>query len=119
MKDLVIVAAFAPLLGALIAGLGGNRITRQGAHSAAIFSVLLSFLASCVIFTDVLKGESFNGTIYTWLTVGDTRFELGFLIDRLTALMMVVVTFVSLMVNVYTIRYMAEDPVYKRFFSYI
>src|SRR5438132_8565791 len=119
MKDLVIVAAFAPLLGAIVAGLGGRWITRQGAHSAAIFSVLLSFLASCVIFMDVLKGESFNGTIYTWLTVGDTRFEIGFLIDRLTALMMVVVTFVSLMVHVYTIGYMAEDPGYKRFFSYI
>src|SRR5438876_355943 len=119
MKDLVIVAAFAPLLGALIAGLGGNRITRQGAHSAAIFSVLLSFLASCVIFMDVLKGESFNSALYTWLTVGDTRFEIGFLIDRLTALMMVVVTFVSLMVHVYTIGYMAEDPGYKRFFAYI
>ncbi len=119
MKDLVIVAAFAPLLGAIIAGLGGNRITRQGAHTAAIFSVLLSFLASCVIFADVLKGESFNSAVYTWLTVGDARFEVGFMIDRLTALMMVVVTFVSLMVHIYTIGYMAEDPGYKRFFSYI
>jgi len=119
MKDLVIVAAFAPLLGALIAGLGGNRITRQGAHTAAIFSVLLSFLASCVIFADVLKGETFNSAVYTWLTVGDARFEVGFMIDRLTALMMVIVTFVSLMVHIYTIGYMAEDPGYKRFFSYI
>src|SRR5256886_7176530 len=119
MKQLAVIVAFAPLIGAIVAGLGGRWITRQGAHSAAIFSVLLSFLASCVIFMDVLKGESFNGTIYTWLTVGDARFEIGFLIDRLTALMMVVVTFVSLMVHVYTIGYMAEDPGYKRFFSYI
>jgi NADH-quinone oxidoreductase subunit L len=119
MKQLAVIVAFAPLLGAIVAGLGGRWITRQGAHSVTIFSVLLSFLASCVIFVDVLKGESFNGTIYTWLTVGDTRFEVGFLIDRLTALMMVVVTFVSLMVHVYTIGYMAEDPGYKRFFAYI
>jgi NADH-quinone oxidoreductase subunit L len=119
MKDLVLIAAFAPLLGALIAGLGGRRITRHGAHSVTIFSVLLSFLASCVIFTDVLKGETFNARVYTWLTVGEARFEIGFLIDRLTALMMVVVTFVSLMVHVYTIGYMAEDPGYKRFFAYI
>jgi len=119
MKQLAVIVAFAPLLGAMVAGLGGRWITRQGAHSVTIFSVLLSFLASCVIFVDVLKGASFNGTIYTWLTVGDTRFEIGFLIDRLTALMMVVVTFVSLMVHVYTIGYMAEDPGYKRFFAYI
>jgi len=110
MKQLAVIVAFAPLLGALVAGLGGRWITRQGAHSVTIFSVLLSFLASCVIFVDVLKGASFNETIYTWLTVGDTRFHIGFLIDRLTALMMVVVTFVSLMVHVYTIGYMADDP---------
>ncbi|MBV9361059.1 MAG: NADH-quinone oxidoreductase subunit L [Betaproteobacteria bacterium] len=119
MKDLVIVAAFAPLLGAIIAGLGGNRITREQAHTAAIFSVLLSFLASAAIFWEALKGETFNSAVYTWLTVGDARFEVGFMIDRLTALMMVVVTFVSLMVHIYTIGYMAEDPGYKRFFSYI
>ena len=119
MKQLAVIVAFAPLIGALVAGLGGRWITRQGAHSVTIFSVLLSFLASCVIFVDVLKGASFNETIYTWLTVGDTRFHIGFLIDRLTALMMVVVTFVSLMVHVYTIGYMADDPGYKRFFAYI
>src|SRR5439155_23891333 len=119
MKLLALIAAFAPLLGAIVAGLGGRWISRQGAHSVTIFSVLLSFLASCVIFADLLKGETFNDTVYTWLTVGDTRFQIGFLIDRLTALMTVVVTFVSLMVHVYTIGYMADDPGYKRFFSYI
>ena len=119
MKELAIVAAFAPLVGALVAGLGGRWISRQGAHSWTIFSVLFSFLASCVIFVDVLKGETLNETLYTWLTAGDTRFQIGFLIDRLTALMMIVVTFVSLMVHVYTIGYMADDPGYKRFFSYI
>jgi NADH-quinone oxidoreductase subunit L len=119
MKELAITVAFAPLVGALIAGLGGRRISRQGAHSVTIFSVLLSFLGSCVLFADVLKGGGFNGTVYTWLVTGETRFEIGFLIDRLTTLMMIVVTFVSLMVHVYTIGYMAEDPGYKRFFAYI
>ena len=119
MKELAVTAAFAPLVGAIIAGLGGRWLTRQGAHTAAIFSVLLSFLASCVIFWRVLGGETYNGTVYTWLTSDTYRFQVGFLIDRLTALMMVVVSFVSLMVHVYTIGYMAEDPGYKRFFSYI
>src|SRR5690349_16250231 len=119
MKELAIIAAFAPLVGALVAGLGARWLSRQAAHSWAIYSVLLSFLASCVIFADVLRGETLNETVYSWLTVGDTRFQIGFLIDRLTALMMIVVTFVSLMVHVYTIGYMADDPGYKRFFSYI
>ncbi|HEX9395250.1 MAG TPA: NADH-quinone oxidoreductase subunit L [Burkholderiales bacterium] len=119
MKELSIFAAFAPLVGALIAGLGGARIGRTNAHTAAIFSVLLSFLCSCVILSGVLGGEGFNGTIYTWASSGGTRLEVGFLIDRLSALMMVVVTFVSLMVHVYTIGYMAGDPGYQRFFSYI
>ncbi|MFN2643447.1 MAG: NADH-quinone oxidoreductase subunit L [Burkholderiales bacterium] len=119
MKELAVTAAFAPLIGALIAGVGGRFVSRTAAHSVTIFSVLLSFLASCVLFYDVLKGEDFNGTVYTWLTAGDLRFQVGFLIDRLTVFMMVVVTFVSLMVHVYTIGYMADDPGYKRFFSYI
>ena len=119
MKELALFAVFAPLAGALIAGLAGKRIGRTYAHSAAIYSVLLSFLCSCVILADVLGGNLFNGGIYTWATSGGTRFEVGFMIDRLSALMMVVVTFVSLMVHVYTIGYMAEDPGYQRFFSYI
>ena len=72
-----------------------------------------------MVFSDVLAGNTFNGPVYTWITMGETRLEIGFLIDRLTALMMVVVTFVSLMVHVYTIGYMADDPGYQRFFSYI
>src|SRR6266571_331810 len=119
MKELALIVAFAPLLGAIVAGLSGRQLGRAGAHSVTIFAVLLSFLCSCAIFADVLQGESFNGKVYTWMTSGETRFEIGFLIDRLSALMMVVVTFVSLMVHVYTIGYMAEDPGYKRFFSYI
>jgi NADH-quinone oxidoreductase subunit L len=119
MKELAVIAAFAPLLGALVAGLGGRWVTRQTAHSVTIFSVLLAFLCSCVIFADVLRGETLNETVYRWMTVGDTVFQVGFLIDRLTALMMIVVTFVSLMVHVYTIGYMRDDPGYKRFFAYI
>src|SRR5687767_15347148 len=119
MKAIYLIIPFAPLLGAIVAGLFGRRIGRVGAHSVTIFAVLLSFLCSCVVFYDVLQGNSFNGPVYTWLTMGDTRLEIGFLIDRLTTLMMVVVTFVSLMVHIYTIGYMAEDPGYKRFFAYI
>jgi NADH-quinone oxidoreductase subunit L len=119
MKELYLIVPFAPLAGALVAGLGGRWVGRTGAHSVTIFGVLLSFLAACVVFADVLQGHTFNGTVYTWLTVGDARFEIGFLVDRLSALMMVVVTFVSLMVHVYTIGYMHDDPGYQRFFSYI
>ena len=119
MKELILIIPFAPLLGAIVAGLGGRRVGRAGAHSVTIFAVLLSFLASCWVFVEVLGGATFEATLYTWLTSGGTRFEIGFLVDRLTALMMVVVTFVSLMVHVYTIGYMAEDPGYQRFFSYI
>src|SRR3954454_8319234 len=119
LKELAVIIAFAPLVGAMIAGLGGRWVSRRAAHSVTIFSVLLSFLASCVVFFRVLEGETLNTTVYAWLTVADYRFEVGFLVDRLTALMMVVVTFVSLMVHIYTIGYMAEDPGYQRFFAYI
>ncbi|HEX7055185.1 MAG TPA: NADH-quinone oxidoreductase subunit L [Burkholderiales bacterium] len=119
MRELYLIVPFAPLAGALVAGLGGRWVGRTGAHSVTIFGVLLSFLASCVVFVDVLNGNTFDGTVYTWLVSGETRFEIGFLIDRLSALMMVVVTFVSLMVHIYTIGYMHDDPGYQRFFSYI
>ena len=119
MKALYLLVPLAPLAGAILAGLFGRTIGRAGAHSVTILGVLVSFLASCWIFADVLDGNTFDGSVYTWLTSGGVRLEIGFLIDRLTALMMVVVTFVSLMVHVYTIGYMAEDPGYQRFFAYI
>ena len=119
MKALYLIIPFAPLLAAIAAGLFGRQIGRTGAHSVTIFAVLLSFLCSCVVFWDVLQGNTFNGPVYTWMTSGNARFEIGFLIDPLTTLMMVVVTFVSLMVHVYTIGYMHDDPGYQRFFSYI
>jgi NADH-quinone oxidoreductase subunit L len=119
MKTLYLLVPLAPLAGAIVAGLFGKAIGRAWSHRVTILGVLVSFLLSVFIFMDVLKGNSWNGTIYTWATMGDTPLQIGFLIDRLTVLMMIVVTFVSLMVHVYTIGYMAEDPGYQRFFSYI
>ncbi len=117
--QLYLIVPLAPLAGALVAGLGGRRIGRAGAHWVTIIGVAVSFAASCLIFLDVLDGAVFNGPVYTWLVSDGTQFEIGFLIDRLSALMMVVVTFVSLMVHIYTIGYMADDPGYQRFFAYI
>jgi NADH-quinone oxidoreductase subunit L len=119
MQQLYLLVPLAPLAGAIAAGLFGERVGRSGAHRVTILGVAISFAASCVIFSDVLEGGAFNGPVYTWLVSGGTRFEIGFLIDRLSALMMVVVTFVSLMVHIYTIGYMADDPGYQRFFAYI
>ncbi len=119
MKSLYLLVPVAPLVGAIIAGLFGKAIGRAGAHTVTILGVLISFLASLVIASDVMNGNTFNGTVYAWLSSDDAVFQIGFLIDRLTVMMMVVVTFVSLMVHLYTIGYMADDPGYQRFFSYI
>ena len=119
MQKLYLLVPLAPLAGAAIAGLFGWLIGRAASHWVTILSVVISFVASVVIFQDVMAGHTFNGSVYTWLTTGDTRFEVGFLIDRLTVMMMLVVTFVSLMVHIYTIGYMRDDPGYQRFFSYI
>src|SRR5712672_311643 len=117
--QLYLLVPLAPLAASIVAGLGGRRIGRAGAHWVTIIGVAVSFAASCLIFLDVLDGAVFNGPVYTWLVSNGTRFEVGFLIDRLSALMMWVVTFVSLMVHIYTIGYMADDPGYRRFFAYI
>ncbi len=119
MQKLYLLVPLAPLFGAVIVGLFGHWIGRRPSHWVAIIGVAVSFAASVTIFKDVLAGNTFNGSVYTWLTSGDTRFEVGFLIDRLSVLMMLVVTFVSLMVHIYTIGYMRDDPGYQRFFSYI
>ena len=119
MQQLYLLVPLAPLVGAIVAGLFGAQIGRSGSHWITIIGVAISFFASFVIFVDVLNGNLFNGPVYTWLITGGTRFEIGFLIDRLSALMMVVVSFVSLMVHIYTVGYMADDPGYQRFFSYI
>jgi NADH-quinone oxidoreductase subunit L len=109
----------APLGGAIVAGLFGKAVGRAGAHTAAILGVAIAFVLSMVAFFGVLHGGRVDETLYTWAQIGDIRFEVGFLIDSLTATMMLVVTFVSLMVHIYTIGYMADDPGYQRFFAYI
>ncbi|MEQ1880170.1 MAG: NADH-quinone oxidoreductase subunit L [Burkholderiales bacterium] len=119
MNPLYLIVPLAPLAGAVIVGLFGWLIGRRAAHWVAIIGMIVATVAAYLVFRDVLSGHTFNGTVYTWLTLGDTTLEVGFLIDKLSATMMLVVTFVSLMVHVYTIGYMAEDPGYQRFFSYI
>ena len=123
MQSLYLTVPLAPLAGALIAGLFGKSIGRTASHVVTILGVAIAFVASLLIFQDVQAGNTYNGPVYTWLTSGSSAnpltLEIGFLIDRLTVLMMLVVTFVSLMVHIYTIGYMADDPGYQRFFSYI
>ena len=119
MQTLYLLVPLAPLVGAIAAGLFGKVLGREWSHRITIALVAVSFIASLAIFQDVMAGHVFNGTVYKWMASGDTSFEIGFLIDRLTVMMMLVVTFVSLMVHIYTIGYMQEDPGYQRFFSYI
>jgi len=133
MHNITIAIVLAPLFGAIIAGLFGGTIGRVGAHSVTILGVAVAFVLSAVVFDRIALGdhEAVNQTVYTWLVSEGVRFEVGFLIDKLTAMMMVVVTFVSLMVHIYTIGYMAHDEEnwpagsgagvnsYQRFFSYI
>jgi len=119
MQLLYLIVPVAPLIGAIVAGLFGWAIGRRGAHRVTILGMVITTVASAVVFLDVLDGNLYNGPVYTWLASGNTSFEIGFLIDRLSATMMLVVSFVSLMVHIYTIGYMADDPGYTRFFSYI
>ncbi len=119
MQTLYLIVPLAPLLGAIIAGFFGKLIGRTLSHLVTIAGVAISLAASVLVFQDVLAGHTWNGTVYTWMVLGDLRFEVGFLIDSLTTMMMLVVTFVSLMVHIYTIGYMHDDPGYQRFFSYI
>ena len=119
MQSLYLLVPLAPLAGALIAGLLGRVIGPTWSHRATIGLMIVCVVASVTVFMDVLQGNTYNGTVYTWMVTGDARFEIGFLIDQLSATMMVVVSFVSLMVHIYTIGYMHNDPGYQRFFSYI
>ncbi len=121
MQSMLLTIALAPLLGAVVAGLFGRQIGRVGAHTATIAGVAISLVLSLIVFKRLAFDGApvFNENIYTWYEIGSYSAHVGFLIDRLTAMMMVVVTFVSLMVHVYTIGYMKEDPGYQRFFSYI
>src|SRR5487761_1704371 len=110
-----------PLIGAVIAGLSGRVIGRVGAHTVTIASVAASCALSMYVLNQLYAhgAPTFDGPVYTWLVSDGVHMQVGFLIDRLSALMMAVVTFVSLCVHVYTIGYMRDDPGYTRFFSYI
>ena len=119
MHTLYLVVPLAPLIGALVSGLLCMKISNRAAHSVTILGMVISAVASGMVFNDVQQGHTDNVALYTWLVSGTTSYGIGFLVDQLSATMMVVVTFVSLMVHVYTIGYMAEDPGYNRFFSYI
>ncbi len=133
METVYLTIVLAPLIGAIIAGFFGGKIGRVGAHSVTILGVGIATLLSLWVLSRFIwhDEQAFNGTVYTWMVADGIRFEVGFLVDRLTALMMGVVTFVSLMVHIYTIGYMADDAhnwpedsrvgtnSYQRFFSYI
>ena len=119
MQQLYLLIPLAPLAAAIVVGLWGPRLGRTTSHRICIAGVAVSTLASAWVLRDVLAGHTFNGDVYTWMISGDVKFAIGFLIDPLTALMITVVSFVSLMVHIYTIGYMADDPGYTRFFSYI
>jgi len=119
-QNLLLTVALAPLAGSLIAGFAGKAVGRRGAHIVTILGVLISFIASVIVLKAVaVDGARFNQTVYEWMVVDGLKMEVGFLIDGLSAMMMAVVTFVSLMVHIYTIGYMEDDPGYQRFFSYI
>ena len=121
----LLAVPMAPLVGALLAGIlgtqfGGNWIGRRLTHTLTILGVLIAFILSASTLKSVaIDGARFNETLYTWMTVGGLTMEVGFMVDGLTAMMMCVVTFVSLMVHIYTIGYMDEDEGYNRFFAYI
>lgn len=131
MKLLYLCVPLAPLFGAIAAGLFSKALGRSGAHTVTILGVAISFLCSVMVFFQVMNGGTFNGDVYTWLESGGLKLSIGFLIDPLTAVMMIVVNFVSLMVHIYTIGYMAHDEdnwpkgskagthSYQRFFAYI
>ncbi len=121
MATLCLAIVLAPLIGAILAGLFGRQIGRSGAHWVTSGAVGLSFFLSLVPFTQIVLGDAapYNENLYTWLSSGGIDFHIGFLVDELSATMMVVVTFVSWMVHIYTIGYMHDDPGYQRFFSYI
>jgi NADH-quinone oxidoreductase subunit L len=119
-QNLLLTVALAPLVGAVVAAFFGKTVGRRGSHWVTILGVLVSFIGSAMVLKQVaVDGARFNATIYEWMVLGGLKMEVGFLVDGLTAMMMAVVTFVSLMVHIYTIGYMEEDDGYQRFFAYI
>src|ERR1700758_474175 len=119
MQQLYLLVPPAPLAASIVVGLWGPRIGRAWSHRLCILGVAVSTIATAFILRDVMAGHLFNGAVYVWQTSGELKFAIGFLVDPLTALMITVVSFVSLMVHIYTIGYMADDDGYTRFFSYI
>ncbi|MGR8918874.1 MAG: NADH-quinone oxidoreductase subunit L [Gammaproteobacteria bacterium] len=121
MGSILLAIVLLPLIGAIVAGLFGRQIGRSGAHWVTSGTVGLSFFLSLIPFFRIVLGadEPYNENLYTWLSTGGVDFHIGFLVDELSATMMLVVTFVSWMVHIYTIGYMHDDPGYQRFFSYI
>ena len=121
MEHIYLAIVLAPLAGAIIAGLAGHLIGRSGAHWVTIIGVGISTVLSLFAYKHLMfdGGEVYNAGIYTWLTLGELKFTVGFLVDQLSVTMMVVVSFVSWMIHIYTIGYMHDDPGYQRFFSYI
>ncbi|NUO89138.1 MAG: NADH-quinone oxidoreductase subunit L, partial [Cupriavidus sp.] len=127
--NLLLAIPLAPLVGSAIAGLFGTKFfglfsseSRGGrivAHTSTILGVAIACVLSVMVLLDVMNGAGYNGTVYEWMAIGSLKMEVGFLVDSLTAMMMVVVTFVSLMVHIYTVGYMDGDPGYNRFFAYI
>ena len=121
METIYLYVVLSPLIASIIAGLFGRQIGRSGAHWITIIGVGISCILSLIAYKHIFYdgGDIYNGAVYTWLSIGDLRLEVGFLIDKLSVTMMVVVSFVSWMIHIYTIGYMHDDPGYQRFFSYI
>ncbi|SFV77064.1 NADH-ubiquinone oxidoreductase chain L [hydrothermal vent metagenome] len=121
MEQIYLIIALAPLVGAIFAGFFGSLLGRMATNVVTILGVLISTVLSMYVFNyHVLEGgDAFNENIYTWMQIGNLNISVGFLIDNLTAVMLVIVSFVSLMVHIYTIGYMHDDPDYTKFFSYI
>jgi len=121
MENIYLAIVLAPLLGSIIAGLFGGKIGRAGAHWVTNIGVAVSFVLSIVVFKHIVidGSDAYNASVYTWAVADGIKFEIGFLVDNLTAIMLLVVTFVSFMVHIYTIGYMHDDDGYQRFFSYI
>ena len=119
-QNTLLAVPLAPLVGAIVAGFFGKVVGRRGSHVITILGVLIAFILSAqTLYSVAVDGARFNATIYEWMVLGPLKMEVGFLVDGLTAMMMCVVTFVSLMVHIYTIGYMEEDEGYNRFFAYI
>ncbi|MBY0544682.1 MAG: NADH-quinone oxidoreductase subunit L, partial [Gammaproteobacteria bacterium] len=120
LRYLAVAIILLPLFGSLAAGLFGKQVGRRGAHWITCIFVGAAFFLSVYLCELVLLDDmSFNGPIYTWARSGAFSFDVGFLIDRLSALMMLIVTFISFLVHIYSIGYMKGDSGYQRFFSYI